>query len=74
MQERSNEMSKCLNKVELTFFPLTIPPKENSKVLFFEFGELKTGSFFDGRFYCHGVICFPDCWGYLPEKPEDVGP
>ena len=37
-------------------------------------GELKTGSFFDGRFYCRGVICFPDCWGYVPDQPKDVGP
>jgi len=67
-------MSKCLNEVRILFFPCSVRPTENSKVLFWECGELKTGSFFDGRFYCRGVICFPDCWGYVPEKTEDVGP
>lgn len=43
-------MSKCLNEVRILFFPATIPPTENSKVLFFECGELKVGSFFDENF------------------------
>lgn len=69
-------MSKCLNKVELTFFPFMIPPTEGSKILFFECGELKTGSFYEGRFYSMGRTCFPDIWAYVPEEPkkEDIFP
>ena len=67
-------MSKCLNEVKILFFPNKIKPTKNCKVLFWEFGELKIGSFFDDRFYCRGVICFPDSWGYLPDEPKDVGP
>lgn len=63
-------MSKCLNEVRILFFPATIPPTENSKVLFFECGELKIGSFFDGKFYCRGVICWPSSWGYAPKEPD----
>lgn len=63
-------MSKRSNKVELTFFPPNIEPTEGSKILFFEFGELKTGYFFDGRFYNYGSIYFPSCWAYVPEEPN----
>lgn len=69
-------MSKCLNKVELTFFPSIMNPEERSKVIFFDCGELKTGSFFNGHFYSRGVIYFPDIWAYSPKEPkkEDVFP
>ena len=69
-------MSKCLNKLELTFFPSIMSPTEKSKVLFFECGELKIGSFFGGRFYSNGMIYFPDIWAYAPKEPkkEDVWP
>ena len=63
-------MNEYQNKVELTFFPPNIEPTEDSKILFFEFGELKTGSFFDGRFYHDGSIHFPSCWAYAPEEPN----
>lgn len=64
-------MSKCLNKVELLFFPADMEPTEGSKVLFWSCGELKVGAFFDGRFYHDGAIFFPDCWAYVPnEQPE----
>ena len=63
-------MGKCLNRVELYFFPSYIKPTEDSKVIFFEYGELKVGSYFDGRFYCDGKINFPSCWAYQPKEPN----
>lgn len=64
-------MSKCLNKVELFFFPDKIKPTEGSKVLFWSCGELKVGTFFMGYFYCQGSRYFPDSWAYAPkEEPK----
>ena len=61
---------KALNIIELQFLPCDIKPTEDTKLLFWEFGELKIGSFFDGRFYCRGIICFPDSWAYVPKEPN----
>lgn len=64
---------KCLNRVELYFFPSEMEPTENSKVLFWCWGELKVGSFFNGRFYCDGKIFFPDSWAYVPKDEPKFG-
>lgn len=64
-------MSKCLNKVELFFFPDIMKPIESSKVLFWSCGELFIGTFSRGCFYCRGSRYFPDSWDYAPkEEPK----
>ncbi len=61
-----------IGPIYLIFFKTSIKPKEDSTILFWEFGTFKIGSFFDGKFYSNGVICFPDSWAYLPKEPKFI--
>ena len=61
-----------LGPVYLIFFKSSKEPKENTPILFWEFGTLKIGSFFDGKFYSDGLIYFPDSWAYIPQEPKFI--
>lgn len=61
-----------IGPIYLIFFKSSIEPKEDSTVLFWEFGTLKIGSFIDGKFYSDGQIYFPDSWAYKPKEPKFI--